>query len=102
MPLRARIKELNERAEAIEAGDKVCNHHWSGDPAYEAYCPGCDKHIGEYHSVDDIPLESYGRCHDCSMTDEQREKQKVDRDNAERDSELEVLSELKAKYPDHK
>ena len=63
--LREQAAKLIERADRLEAGEPLCNHHWSGDPGYECYCPGCDKHIAEVRSIHGVPFKKDAYCSSC-------------------------------------
>lgn len=93
---------LIDRADRLDKGEPLCRHHWSGDPGYECYCTGCNKHIGEYRSEDNIPFKSQAYCCECQKTPEEKEKEKREREKAEISYDLKKLNKLLAKYPDHK
>lgn len=57
--------ELIRRAECLEAGEPLCDHHWSGDPGYECYCTGCGVHIHETSTMSGVPMAKDAYCSTC-------------------------------------
>ena len=56
--LNGQIYVLQQRASRLTRGDELCDHHWNNtDGCFETYCTGCDTHIGEERSENDIPFK---------------------------------------------
>lgn len=98
--LREQAACIIKTAERLEASEELCNHRWSGDPAWECYCTGCSKHILEVHSEAEILFAKDAYCHECKKTAEEKETERIKKESARRERELKQLAELKAKYPD--
>ena len=64
--LRNRAAELLKRADMLDAGEPLCEHHWSGDPGYECYCTGCGKHIAEVSTIEHVPFAKDAYCSVCA------------------------------------
>ncbi len=97
--LREESAALLTRADRLEAGEELCKHHWSGDPAYECYCTGCDKHLMEVRNENNIPFKEDAYCYECNMTDEEKEAERLEDEEAQKNRELKQLAELKKKHP---
>lgn len=98
--LNLQAERLLDRAEMLEAGEELAPHHYSGDPGYEVYCPGCDKHIMEVWFIEDVPFKKYAYCSTCTKTPEEKVREEMEREQALKRKELKMLADLKAKYPD--
>lgn len=95
------IEILQEKKKELESGEEFCEHHWNGsDRCYECYCSGCGRHIREVYGNFDIPLKKHAYCYECQKTPEEKAEEKERADQALKNSELEKLAALRAKYPD--
>lgn len=99
--LREQAAGLINRAEKLDGGEELCNHHWNGsDRCYECYCPGCDKHIMEAREESDVPFKRDAYCYECSKTPEEKKAEKLAEERATKQRDLKKLAELRAQYPD--
>ncbi len=72
--IRVRKERLERRAQRLEAGEELCDHHWNGsDRCYETYCTGCKRHTGEIYDKDCIPFKKDNICYTCRKTPEEKE-----------------------------
>jgi hypothetical protein len=58
---------LTEFRRRMANGEELCQHHYNhSDRCFESYCTGCGKHLGERHSITDVPFKADAYCYSCS------------------------------------
>lgn len=72
--LREQAASLLKRADLLDSGEPLCNHHWSGDPGWECYCTGCDTWLLEVRDECYIPFLKDAYCYDCRKKLKKKEK----------------------------
>jgi hypothetical protein len=98
--LNGEIYVLQQRASRLTRGDELCDHHWNNtDGCFETYCTGCDKHIGEERSENDIPFKDDAYCFECQKTPEEKEIERLEIIKYEKEEDIKNLTELIGKYP---
>lgn len=101
MNLTDQINKLTLRAERLQKGEKLCDHHWNGsDRCYECYCTGCQKHLMEICNEENIPFEKDAYCYQCQKTPEEKALEKFAQEVRKQKSELATLALLIQAYPE--